>query len=118
MQLNHIVSVVTIEIEHGQPGNLSACGIELVDDAKAVCAGRCLQNADILRVAVHYGQIDHAITAEIRSGDFAWAASDGGLGRRYEHAVAVAVGEYAIEVAEHDREIVPTIAVEVDDLER
>jgi hypothetical protein len=115
MQLNHISAAVPVEIEDKQSADLSFHGIELVQRPKARLARVGDQHIDIPGVSVHDGSIGTVVAIEVRRHYFTGAFANGHFGRHHESAIAIVIGDDAIEIAQDHGQVVPAIAIQVRD---
>src|SRR6185436_7379411 len=97
VELEDIVTAVTIEILDRQPGDLAIDRINLVGRDKSALARKRVDDTHILRITIHYRQIWETVRIEVSGDQLARAAADGYFGDGNQGAVAVVVANHTIE---------------------
>ena len=117
VELDDVLLAVGVEVGEVEDGDVPVDEVHLVQDAEPRSARVSGEDADVPGVPVDDGQVRRAVAVEVGARALARARADGHLVGRNEGAAVVPEGQHAVEVPNGDDEVVPAVAVEVEDLD-
>ena len=90
----------------------------MIGPAKSCLQRRRQQDAHVGRSAIHHGDIRKFVHIQTRGDKFTRAGPHRSFRRGVEHAIAIYERDDAVEITLDDDQVIPTISIKVDDLDR